>query len=202
MANTPSTASKSTLKRFSTIQTDPLRNFRFIVDFTTTEGATVDAPLKFSGGFTSVSGLSVSTNAIGYREGGMNTTLHQIPGMTSFSPITLTRGVIYGQDQSINWMKSLFAAVSGEGVPLTAGQTFRCNLTIYVLDHPMVGAPLLDGDVISDKAYKMKINVYNAFITTLNFTDLNAQGNEVMMETITLAHEGLSFTLAADGVTL
>jgi phage tail-like protein len=173
------------------------------VEFTTTEGSTVDAPLKFSGGFTSVSGLSISTNAIGYREGGMNTTLHQIPGMTSFSPITLTRGVIYGQDQSINWMKSLFAAVSGEGVPLTTGQTFRCNLTIYVLDHPLVGTPgLANNDLIDPSAYKMQINVYNAFITTLNFTDLNAQGNEVMMETITLAHEGLSFTLAGDNVDL
>jgi phage tail-like protein len=188
------------LARFSTIQTDPLRNFRFIVDFTATgDGQPVSGELTtLRGGFTSVSGLAITTNAIGYREGGMNTSLHQVPGMTSFQPLTLTRGTILGNDQAIKWMRSLFAATSGQGLPLGTNTTFRCNLAIYVLDHPATGAPqIAAGDIISQQAYKMKFNVYNAWISSLSFSDLNAQGNEIIMETMSLAHEGLSVELAS-----
>jgi phage tail-like protein len=204
MANSQATPAKNTLSRYSTIATDPLRNFRFIVDFSATGDGepigTGDNSLSaMRGGFTSVSGLNISTQSINYREGGMNTTLHQMPGMTTFSPITLTRGTILGNDQAINWMRTLFAAASGEGIPVGDKTTFRCNLTIYVLDHPAVGAPNLDGDLISEKAYKMKFKVYNAFITNLSYSDLNAQGNEIVMETMTLVHEGLTASLAAAG---
>jgi phage tail-like protein len=190
------------LARFSTIQTDPLRNFRFVVDFLPTgDGQPVSGELTtLRGGFTSVSGLAITTNAIGYREGGMNTSLHQVPGMTSFQPLTLTRGTILGNDQAIKWMRSLFAATSGQGLPLgtNPSTTFRCNLAIYVLDHPATGAPqIAAGDLISQQAYKMKFNVYNAWISSLSFSDLNAQGNEIIMETMSLAHEGLSVELAS-----
>jgi phage tail-like protein len=194
-------ASSRSLARFSTIQTDPLRNFRFIVDFTpTSDGQPVSGDLtSFRGGFTSVSGLAITTNAIGYREGGMNTSLHQVPGMTSFQPLTLTRGTILGNDQAIKWMRSLFAATKGEGLPLGNNTTFRCDLTIYVLDHPATGAPQITAnDLIAQQAQKMKFKVYNAWISSLSFSDLNAQGNEIIMETMSLAHEGLSVELASD----
>jgi phage tail-like protein len=153
-----------------------------------------------TGGFTSVSGLAITTNAIGYREGGMNTSLHQVPGMTSFQPLTLTRGTITGNDQAIKWMRSLFGATAGQGLPLGNDTTFRCDLAIYVLDHPAAGAPQIDvNDLISQQAYKMKFNVYNAWISSLSFSDLNAQGNEIIMETMSLAHEGLSVELATGG---
>jgi phage tail-like protein len=188
------------LARFSKIATDPLRNFRFIVEFTPTgDGQPVSGELTtLTGGFTSVSGLAITTNAIGYREGGMNTSLHQVPGMTSFQPLTLTRGTILGNDQAIKWMRSLFGAISGQGLPIGDTTTFRCNLAIYVLDHPSAGPAQLDvNDSISEKAYKMKFNVYNAWISSLSFSDLNAQGNEIVMETMSLAHEGLSVELAS-----
>lgn len=194
-------ASSRSLARFSTIQTDPLRNFRFIVDFTpTSDGQPVSGDLTtLRGGFTSVSGLAITTNAIGYREGGMNTSLHQVPGMTSFQPLTLTRGTILGNDQAIKWMRSLFAATSGQGLPLGNNTTFRCDLTIYVLDHPATGAPQITAnDIIALNAQKMKFKVYNAWISSLSFSDLNAQGNEIIMETMSLAHEGLSVELASD----
>lgn len=192
------------LARFSTIQTDPLRNFRFIVDFIPALGAGGQPPvsgglLSFRGGFTSVSGLAITTNAIGYREGGMNTSLHQVPGMTSFQPLTLTRGTILGNDQAIKWMRSLFAATAGQGLPLGDDTTFRCDLIIYVLDHPATGAPQLTAnDIVAQNGQKMKFRVYNAWISSLSFSDLNAQGNEIIMETMSLAHEGLSVELASD----
>jgi phage tail-like protein len=119
--------------------------------------------------------------------------------MTSFQPLTLTRGTILGNDQAIKWMRSLFAATSGQGLPLGNNTTFRCDLTIYVLDHPATGAPQITAnDIIALNAQKMKFKVYNAWISSLSFSDLNAQGNEIIMETMSLAHEGLSVELASD----
>lgn len=190
---------QSSLSRWSKLATDPLRNFRFLVNFTVSaDGAPFSNKIltgekTFTGGFTSVGGLGINTQSIAYREGGMNTTLHQVPGMTSFQPITLTRGAIYNNDEAITWMRGLFAAASGEGIPGAAGKTFRVNLEIYVLDHPATGAPLIDAnDIISQKAYKMKFNVYNAWITSLSYSDLNAQDNALIFENIQLVHEGLS----------
>lgn len=183
----------SSISRFSKLATDPLRNFRFLVEFEAANAAKAPTNtfLKFSGGFTNISGLSISTQAIQYREGGMNTTMHNVPGMTTFSPITLTRGVLYGKAEAINWMKQLFAAANGEGV--AQGADFRCNINIYVLDHPIVGGNMIEAnDIVSKKAYKMKFKVWNAWLTGLNFSDLNASDNQVMYETMQLVHEGLS----------
>jgi len=188
-------AATSNLARFSKLATDPLRNFRFLVEFSNAYDGDPYSPklTSFVGGFTQVSGLNINTQSIAYREGGMNTTLHQVPGMTSFNPITLQRGAIWKNDEAITWMQGLFAAASGEGIPNADGKTFRVNLTIYVLDHPATGAPLIDAnDVISKKAYKMKFKVHNAWISSLSYSDLNAQDNQLLFETVQLVHEGLS----------
>jgi phage tail-like protein len=194
---------QSAISRFSKLATDPLRNFRFIVEFrTTSDGGTNDFT-SFTGGFTSVSGLRITNQPMSYREGGMNTTLHQVPGMTAFDPITLSRGVILGSSQGINWMKKLFAATSGQGIANSDGTSFRCDLDIYVLDHPVTGAPnITTGDIISNSAYKMKFTVHNAWVQQLSFTDLSATDNQLLYETLTLIHEGLSVELAPAGGTV
>lgn len=185
-------AAKSNITRFSKLATDPLRSFRFLAEFGVSSGdprVFNEEITKFTGGFTSISGLSIQTQSIGYREGGYNTTLHQVPGMTQFQPITFQRGTLFGQKEAITWMRGLFGAASGEGVGLNGG-TFRCDVDIYVLDHP--AADVEDRDnLITDRA-KMKFSVYNAWITSLAYSDLNAGDNQLMYETMTLVHEGLS----------
>jgi phage tail-like protein len=142
----------------------------------------------------------MTVNGISYREGGMNTTLHQIPGTVTFQPITLSRGVLLGQNEAINWFKQLFAASSGEGISGADGSSFRCDLDIFVLDHPATGAPNISAsDIISTSSYKMKFTVHNAWISGLNFSGLNASDNSLMYETMTLVHEGLSVSLANFG---
>jgi hypothetical protein len=199
---------QSSISRYSKLATDPLRNFRFLVNFRVTGDTGVPGSaaagqnsfLKFSGGFTSVDGLSMNVSGISYREGGMNTTLHQLPGMVTYQPLTLSRGVILGQSEAINWFKQLFAASSGEGVSGADGSSFRCDLDIYVLDHPATGSPNISvSDIISSASYKMKFIVHNAWISGLNFSSLNASDNALMYETMTLIHEGLSVQLANFG---
>lgn len=195
----------SVINRFSHLGTDPLRSFRFYAEFLKPSGVDTFSPkiktggtppaagatpvgksTGFYGGFTNISGLNINTQAIQYREGGYNTTVHQIPGMTTFQPITMQRGVLYGNDQAMTWMKGLFAATAGEGIATTASKSYRVDVNLYVMDHPNANAT-------SEKNIpRMKFQIHNAWITGLNYSDLNAADGALLFETMTLVHEGMS----------
>lgn len=208
-------ANNSNISRWSKIATDPLRNFRFYAEFTTASngsgafsgkiqtgsaagsggtgtGGSVAAGKSSSwvGGFTYISGLNITTQNIPYREGGYNTTVHQIPGMTTFSPITFQRGTMYGNDQAITWMRGLFAAAAGEGIAIGSGKDFRVNVNIYVNDHPNNGTGSTDSS--DNEIPKMGFTVHNAWISQLSYSDLSADSGTLLFESMTLVHEGLS----------
>ena len=189
----------SNISRFSSLATDPLRNFKFIAEFSPSHTAVFDSDITptVAAGFTSITGLGINTQSIPYREGGYNTTIHQIPGMTTFSPVTLQRGTLTTNTQGLIWMRQLFAAASGEGVALTSGQDFRCNVDIYVLDHPSV----IEDNTDMVKNAKMHFKLHNAWITTLQYSDLNAGDNNILFEQMTLVHEGLSAGFVGDATT-
>jgi phage tail-like protein len=194
----------------SNLATDPIRNFRFLVTFKPLEqGKGDDWMNNASGvksatiGFTSVSGMSVTTDSIPYREGGYNTTVHQIPGQTTFAPITLQRGVILGTDQHWKWMRKLFATVQGTGSANNvsanniATNQFRCDVEIQVLSHPIAGSGADDkNSSVGDDHVAMRFNVYNAWITSLAYSDLNAGDNALFVEQLTLVHEGFDVNWA------
>lgn len=173
-----------------TTQTDPMRAFRFRVKFHAIGTAFDSRITSFSGGFNSVSGLNTTVAPISYREGGYNTTMHQIPGMAQFNPVVLSRGAFYGNDSAITWMRGLFAASSGNGISLgtdTAAKNFRCNVTIQAMDHPNAGT--------ASNIPRVGFYLHNAWISSLAFSDLNAGANELMYEQLTLVHEGLSVAM-------
>lgn len=184
----------------STLATDPIRNFRFLVTFQPQDTSNPMGTQTVSMGFTSVSGLAVTTDSIPYREGGYNTTVHQIPGQTSFTPLTLQRGVVLGSKQNWDWMKQLFATVQGGGSTLAAGKSFRCDLEIQILNHPVAGAI---GDITNDAntaptdEVAMRFKVYNAWPTTVAYSDLNAGDNALYVEQMTLVHEGFDLNWAS-----
>jgi phage tail-like protein len=163
-----------------------------------------DASLKKIGfkpslGFTSLSGLAVSTDSIPYREGGYNTTVHQIPGQTQFQPITAQRGVLLGTPQHWLWMKRLFSLT---GNAQTSGD-FRADLNIYVLAHPSTATNQQDqGAYASDPTATIadrvaaKFHVVNAWPTAVAYSDLNAGDNAILVEQITLVHEGFDADFA------
>lgn len=189
----------------SNLTTDPIRNFRFLVDFIPhdTTAAWKDT---ITMGFTSVSGLSVSTDSIPYREGGYNTTVHQIPGQTTFQPISLQRGVILGTNQNWEWMRQLFATVQG-GAKSVSGKSFRADLEIRVLSHPIPGsaggaassAQAATTGLANDDHVAMRFKVYNAWPTAVAYSDLNAGDNALLVEAVTLVHEGFDVNWAAKG---
>ena len=195
----------STLSTYnSSLATDPLRGFRFkasftaagsdgtfdkrILDSSASTYSTAGVSTGWVGGFTSIGGLNINTQAIQYREGGYNTTVHQIPGMTTFSPVTFSRGVLYGNDQAIAWMRGIFSAAAGEGLnnPVNNASAlgFRVDVTINVNQHA-------NTSVTADYS-QMQFKIHNAWITGVSYTDLDATNGAILFETMTLVHEGIS----------
>ena len=196
------------LNNRSTLATDPIRNFRFLVTFLPQGMAAVTAPqgdkinpqwqqgltTGMTFGFTSVTGMAVTTDSIPYREGGYNTTVHQIPGQTSFAPLQLQRGVQLGSRANWDWMQQLFQTVQGT-VKRGSADNFRCDIIIDVLSHPIAGTaaeagsnPIVTGTQTDHVSLRFK--VYNAWITSLAYSDLSAGDNAILVEQMSLVHEG------------
>jgi hypothetical protein len=189
------------LNNRSTIATDPIRNFRFLVSFTphnSTGNTAVNALNTINFGFTSVSGLATTTDSIPYREGSYNTTVHQIPGQTSFAPITLSRGMMIGTGQNWNWMKMLFQTVQAS-TTRTVVEDFRCDVEIQVLAHPIasgITTPSASSGSQDDFVVQ-RFKVYNAWISSIAYSDLNAGDNAIFVEQISMVHEGFEMTVAS-----
>jgi len=207
MADAPkvySNALSNEIQATGKLITDPVRNFKFLVTFSPTNGA----PTSWKGGFgtmgfVSLSGLSVNTEAIAYREGGYNTNMHQIPGQSSFTPISLSKGVMLNQNGNSLWMKRLFAIMTPSATS-GIGSNFRCDLDIQVLSHPNPAGWKGSDSVAPDaeNAYKqhtsLRFKVYNAWITSLSYSDMDAGANSLMVESMQLVHEGFDVSYAED----
>lgn len=180
----------------SSIKSDPLRNFRFICQFTKPNVTTADKKVYdlATMGFMSVSGLNVENAVISYREGGMNTTPQRMPGQSEFSPITLSRGVMVNSPHANAWLREIFSVIAGDGsFSPAAGKDFRSNLDIAVLAHPYTAN--------TSVPVKLRFRVFRCWPVSMGFSDLDAGGNSVLMEQMVLQHEGWLVNFANDSLT-
>lgn len=127
-------------------------------------------------GFTEVSGLEFETEVIEYREGSYKSyNKTKQPGLTKYTNITLKRGVFLGDFEFFElWKKTVFFQ---EGA-----QKFRRDITIKLLDEE-------HKPIITWVAYR-------AWPSKVQYADLKADANEVLIETMELVHEGLSIVEA------
>ena len=118
-------------------------------------------------GFTEVSGLGVEMDIIEYREGS-SPEYHKTkqPGMIKYSNITLKRGTFEGDNQFFEWFN-----------------TVRLN----TIERRDVTISLLNEDHQPVVVWKVR----NAFPLKVQSTDLKSDGNEVAIEQLDIAHEGL-----------
>lgn len=107
-------------------------------------------------------------------------------GQSDFAPITLSKGLAVGDSQMMDWMRQLFTVIQGTGTG-KAGAEFRHTVDIKVLDHPVTS-----GNTPSKAAFR----VYNAWPTAVAFSDLDAGANAIIVQQMTLAHEGFEFRIA------
>ena len=85
-------------------------------------------------------------------------------------------------------MQQLFTVMQGTGS--SNGTTdFRATIDIQVLSHPVTAATV---------NYPAFFRVYNAWPTALAYSDLDAGANQLLIEQMTLAHEGFDFDLASN----
>ena len=134
---------------------DPYRNSNFLVEI---DGIT-------QAGFSDCSGFGASTDPIEYREGGENTTVRKLPGMTKYPNITLKWGLTDSTE--------LYAWYLG----VVKGDVQRKNGSIIVLD--------------GTGQEKLRWNFYNGWPTKWDGPDFSAKSNDVAIETLEIAHEGI-----------
>jgi phage tail-like protein len=171
---------------------DPLRNFKFQVQMTmnptTPDGTKLQQELGTMG-FVEVSGLNMSTEMIPYREGGWNTNLHKMPGMTDFSPVTLSSGVFYGKPGMWNLAKQIFSVQWGDG-NLTGVEDYRFDMTVRVFDHPVTKSSSTTGTWSPEDAV-LAFKIYNAWVANVSFSGLDSVSNSILVSQMTVHHEGL-----------
>jgi phage tail-like protein len=119
-------------------------------------------------GFTEVTGLDIQIEAVEYREGNSpEYSKIKMPGMHKFSNITLKRGSISGDKEFYTWLNTV-----------SLNQIERRDLSISLLNEK------------HEPVFTWKVK--QAFPVKVQASDLKADGNEVAIESIELAHEGLN----------
>jgi phage tail-like protein len=119
-------------------------------------------------GFMEVSGLSIELEVVDYREGSSpENSVRKMPGMKMFSDVILKRGIVKNDDDFYKWISTA-----------TFNQVERRDVVISLLNEqhePVV-------------VWKLR----NAFPSKLEYSTLNAHSSDVIIESLTLAYEGLT----------
>lgn len=119
-----------------------------------------------AGGFSEASGFDASIDVIEYREGDMVQTPMKVPGLKKYGNITLKQGVA----DSMVMYEWMIAGVEGE--------VERKTITITILDETETAAA--------------SWQVINAWPTKYTAPDFNATASEIAIETMEIAHEGMT----------
>lgn len=118
--------------------------------------------------FQEVSGLDIEAQPIEYRHGDSPSfSSIKMPGLKKFSDVTMKKGVMKSDNKFWDWFNEI-----------KMNTIKRIPVTISLLDEE--GSPT------------MVWTLANAFPLKISGTDLKSTGNEVAVETIVIAHEGLT----------
>ncbi|MEO0472518.1 MAG: phage tail protein [Bacteroidota bacterium] len=134
--------------------------------FTVDIGDQTDLP------FQEVSGLDTETQPIEYRAGNNKVfSTIKMPGIAKFGNVTLKKGIFVKDNKFWDWYNKI-----------KMNTIERVTVTIKLLDEE--GNPT------------MTWTLANAWPTKIQGTDMKSDGNEVAVETIEIAHEGLTIANA------
>lgn len=118
--------------------------------------------------FQEVSGLDAEAQPIEYRSGdNPEFSVIKMPGIKKYGNVTMKKGVFKSDNKFWDWFKQI-----------KMNTIKRIPVTISLLDE--AGAPT------------MVWTLANAWPTKVTGTDLKSDGNEVSIETIEVAHEGIT----------
>ena len=134
---------------------DPYGGYNFLVE--------IDGIAR--AGFQECSGLDSTQDAGEYREGTDPLTTRKLPGLITYSNITLRRGITDDAELWL-WRKTVMG-----------GRVERKNMSIILLDDA--------------REEKLRWNVKNCWPTKWEGPGFNATSSDVAIETLEIAHEGL-----------
>lgn len=118
-------------------------------------------------GFSDVTIPDISTDPIEYREGNEDTTVRKLPGLTKYGNLTLKWGITDSMEL-FEWRKLVIQGKTDEA---------RKNIAVILQDE------------IGNEAARW--NFREAWPIKYDAPDLSAKGNDVAIETIEIAHEGM-----------
>jgi phage tail-like protein len=140
---------------------DPLENFQFKVKWDN----------EYVAGVSKVSGLRRTTEVVQYREGGGTPIVRDMPGRTSYEPITLERGIT--SDRAFEqWANLILDLEAGQGAA-----NYRKDVILDLFNES-------GQRVLSYVIYRCWVSEYQAL------PDLNADANAIAIESIKLENEG------------
>ncbi|NII27614.1 phage tail protein [Pseudoflavitalea sp. X16] len=118
-------------------------------------------------GFTEVTGLNIENEMIEYRDGS-SPEYHKIkmPGLQKYGNVTLKRGMFNSDNEFFQWLNTV-----------SLSKIERRDITISLLNEN------------HEPVYIWRLK--NAWPTKVTAPDLKSDANEVAVETIEMAHEGL-----------
>lgn len=119
------------------------------------------------GSFTECSGLGSTTEVIENREGGDNVTVRKLPGKNTFTDITLKWGLT-DSTELWDWRQQI-----------VDGSVVRKNGSIVVFD-------------LANSNEVARWNFVRAWPTKWEGPSFSAKGNDIAIDTLVLAHEGLT----------
>jgi phage tail-like protein len=134
-------------------------------NFSVTIAGILDDGQAVRGSFAEVSGLDVEITPIEYRNGSEDITVRKIPGLKKFPNIVLKRGIT-GDITLWKWVKTIID-----------GQVLRADGTITLLDESR--QPVL--------VWRFR----RGWPCKLSGPSFNATANEIAIEILEIAHEGL-----------
>ena len=125
--------------------------------------------------FKSVGGLKAETEVVDYRAGGVNHSTYKLVGATKWPNLVLKKGFT-GDDKLLSWRKAWLANSNGE-------KRNRATVTISALDTTL-------------KNSEYTWTFIDAWPCKWELSEFDASKNEVAIETLELAHHGLSSSRA------
>ena len=136
---------------------DPFGNYNFLVE--------IDGIARAA--FQEASGFDSSIDVIEHREGGENTTMSKLPGLTKYSNITLKWGTT--DDRELyDWHRALSRETPWR----------RAQERLHRLARPQ-------------RQEMVRWNFVRAWPSKWDGPDFNAEGNDAAIETLELTHEGI-----------
>lgn len=120
--------------------------------------------------FQEVSGMDLETQIIEYRSSNVKTlSTIKMPGLSKYGNVTMKRGIFVDDNAFWNWYKKL-----------TTNTIKRGTVRIRLLDE-------------TGKT-TMQWELHNAWPTKITSADLKSDNNEIAIDTLEIAHEGLQIS--------